>query len=180
MNQLSKIDQSWTLFLDRDGVINERNFDGYILQWSDFHFTPGLLDAAAQIGQHFGHVFVVTNQQCVAKQLITESELAQLHQKMKMELAAKGLQIDDIKVATERKHQEPFRRKPNTQMALELKATYPELDFKKAVMVGDTDSDIVFGKALGMFTVLVRSQEKTSEIPDLYIDHLADLQKLLL
>jgi phosphoglycolate phosphatase-like HAD superfamily hydrolase len=47
-------------------------------------------------------------------------------------------------------------------------------------MVGDTDSDIVFGKALGMFTVLVRSQEKTSAIPDLFIDHLADLPKLLL
>ena len=79
-----------------------------------------------------------------------------------------------------RKNQEPFRRKPNTQMALELKAAHPELDFKKAVMVGDTDSDIVFGKALGMFTVLVRSQEKTSVIPDLCIDHLADLPKLLL
>ena len=180
MNELPKIDQRWTLFLDRDGVINERNFDGYILQWSDFHFTPGLLDTAAQIGQYFGRVFVVTNQQCVAKQLITESELALLHQKMKMELAAKGLYIDDIKVATERKNQEPFRRKPNTQMALELKAAHPELDFKKAVMVGDTDSDIVFGKALGMFTVLVRSQEKTSVIPDLCIDHLADLPKLLL
>ena len=89
MNQFPKIDQSWTLFLDRDGVINERNFDGYILQWSDFHFTAGLLDAAAQIGQHFGRVFVVTNQQCVAKQLITESELAELHQKMKILL---GLQ----------------------------------------------------------------------------------------
>ncbi len=84
MNQLPKIDQNWTLFLDRDSVINERNFDGYILKWSDFHFTPGLLDTAAQIGQYFGRVFVVTNQQCVAKQLITESELAQLHQKMKI------------------------------------------------------------------------------------------------
>jgi phosphoglycolate phosphatase-like HAD superfamily hydrolase len=47
-------------------------------------------------------------------------------------------------------------------------------------MVGDTDSDIQFGKALGMFTILVRSKEKTQVIPDLSIDYLADLPKYLL
>jgi histidinol-phosphate phosphatase family protein len=180
MNKLPKIDQSWTLFLDRDGVINKRNFDGYILQWSDFQFTDGLLSAAQQLGAMFGNVVVVTNQQCVAKQLITEQDLALLHQKMNNELAVNGLQIAAVKVATELKNEPPFRRKPNTQMALEVKEAFPDVAFQKSVMVGDTDSDIAFGKALGMFTVLVRSQEVTSEIPDLYIDRLADLPNLLL
>ena len=180
MNQLPKIDQIWTLFLDRDGVINQRNFEGYILQWPDFHFTDGLLSAASQIGQMFGQIFVVTNQQCVAKGQISELVLLEIHQQMCDALAANGLKITEVKVAIENKGQDPFRRKPNTTMALELKAQYPSIDFKKSIMIGDTDSDIQFGKALGMFTILVRSKEKTQVIPDLNIDYLADLPKHLL
>jgi histidinol-phosphate phosphatase family protein len=180
MSHFPSIDQSWTLFLDRDGVINQRNFDGYILQWPDFHFAEGLLAAAAQIGQMFGNIFVVTNQQCVAKGLISETELQDIHQQMSFSLAAHGLKIKEVKAAFERKGEAPFRRKPNTTMAFELQAQYPSIDFKKSIMVGDTDSDIQFGKALGMFTILVRSKEKTQVIPDLSIDYLADLPKYLL
>lgn len=180
MNLLPKIDQSWTLFLDRDGVINKRNFDGYILQWPDFHFTDGLLDAADQIGQSFGQIFVVTNQQCVAKGQLSEPELAEIHQQMCYALAANGLKITEIKVAIEKKGEAPFRRKPNTTMALELQAQYPSIDFKKSIMVGDTDTDIQFGQMLGMFTVLVHSQEKIQLSPDLTIDSLAALPKYLL
>ena len=39
------IDGSWTLFLDRDGVINKRIIDGYVRDWSEFEFLPGVLDA---------------------------------------------------------------------------------------------------------------------------------------
>lgn len=178
MKHLPKIDHTWTLFLDRDGVINQRNFDGYILRWSDFHFTEGLLDAAAQFGRLFGQIFVVTNQQCVAKGLISEQELLALHQQMCYSLAAHGLQILEVKAAHEKKGEEPFRRKPNTPMALELKAQYPSINFEKSIMVGDTDSDIQFAKALGMFSVLVKSQENTLETPDLSINCLADLPQL--
>jgi FMN phosphatase YigB (HAD superfamily) len=42
-------------------------------------------------------------------------------------------------------------------------------------MVGDTDSDVRFGKNLGMKTVLIRSEEKTSVVPDLELNRLVDL-----
>ncbi len=180
MSHFPSIDQSWTLFLDRDGVINQRNFDGYILQWPDFHFAEGLLAAAAQIGHMFSNIFVVTNQQCVAKGLISETELQDIHQQMSFSLAAHGLKIREVKAAFERKGEAPFRRKPNTTMALELQETYASIDFKKSIMVGDTDADIQFGKDLGMYTVLVRSKESTHLIADLTIESLADLPKYLL
>ncbi|MFM8595860.1 MAG: HAD hydrolase-like protein, partial [Flavobacteriales bacterium] len=88
------------------------------------------------------------------------------------------LQILEVKAAHEKKGEEPFRRKPNTPMALELKAQYPSINFEKSIMVGDTDSDIQFAKALGMFSVLVKSQENTLETPDLSINCLADLPQL--
>ena len=70
MKSLPTLGPSWSLFLDRDGVINQRDFNGYILNWSDFYFTPGLLENASAINALFGQIFVVTNQQCVAKELI--------------------------------------------------------------------------------------------------------------
>ncbi|MEN9742342.1 MAG: hypothetical protein RLZZ65_147 [Bacteroidota bacterium] len=179
MKYLPPLDPSWSLFLDRDGVINQRDFNGYILKWSDFQFTPGLLENAGAINALFGHVFVVTNQQCVAKELISSEDLAALHTQMIQELALHGLQIQHLVAATEKKGEAPFRRKPNTTMALEIKALFPAVDFQKSIMVGDTDADIAFGKALGMLTILVRSQEKTTQIPDFYIDHLAEIINLI-
>ena len=46
-------------------------------------------------------------------------------------------------------------------------------------MVGDTDSDIRFGKRLGMKTVLVESKEETQEVPDLTVKSLMDLMNKL-
>ena len=49
MINFPQIGPGWTLFLDRDGVINERIFDNYVLDWSAFHFTEGLLENAKKI-----------------------------------------------------------------------------------------------------------------------------------
>jgi hypothetical protein len=46
-------------------------------------------------------------------------------------------------------------------------------------MVGDTNTDILFGKKLGMYTVLVTSIEKVKEVPDLKIAHLSELSRYL-
>ena len=42
---IKKVDKTWTLFLDRDGVINVRLVDDYIKNWNEFKFLPGVLDA---------------------------------------------------------------------------------------------------------------------------------------
>jgi len=82
MTSFPQIGPGWTLFLDRDGVINERIFDSYILDWSAFRFTEGLLENAAQIGAAFAHIIVVTNQQCIAKGLLLPEQLEEIHQRM--------------------------------------------------------------------------------------------------
>jgi D-glycero-alpha-D-manno-heptose 1-phosphate guanylyltransferase len=42
---LENIDPDWTLFLDRDGVINYEKENDYILSWSEFEFYPGVTEA---------------------------------------------------------------------------------------------------------------------------------------
>ncbi|MEY3741414.1 MAG: hypothetical protein RL371_314 [Bacteroidota bacterium] len=179
MTSFPQIGPGWTLFLDRDGVINERIFDSYILDWSAFRFTEGLLENAAQIGAAFAHIIVVTNQQCIAKGLLLPEQLEEIHQHMCNELQKAGLTVDFVLVATEFKNGLPQRRKPHTTMALEAQARFPNIDFQKSIMVGDTNTDIQFGKKLGMYTVLIESAERVKEIPDLRLSHLAQLSQFL-
>ena len=179
MKAFPEIGPGWTLFLDRDGVINERIFDNYVLDWSAFQFTEGLLTNAAKIGADFSQINVVTNQQCIAKGLLSEQALDAIHQKMCDELQKAGLRIDHVLVATEFKNGQALRRKPSTAMAFEAQALFPGIDFQKCIMVGDTNTDIQFGQRLGMYTILVESKERIKENPDLRIAHLSQISKFL-
>jgi len=60
-------------------------------------------------------------------------------------------------------------------MAELARQEFHEIDFTKSIMEGDTDSDVRFGKNLGMKTVLISSEEKTSVLPDLELNRLVDL-----
>jgi histidinol-phosphate phosphatase family protein len=175
MEKLAQVDVSWTLFLDRDGVINERIFGGYILNYLDFRFKDRVLESSKELFGRFGRVIVVTNQQCVAKGLISETDLACLHDKMVHDFQKSGANIDCVYVAIEWKGDEPLMRKPHVKMAELAQGDFPEIDFTKSIMVGDTDGDIRFGKNLGMRTVLIRSEEQTTVVPDLVLDRLGDL-----
>ena len=73
------IDSSWTLFLDRDGVINEKLENDYVKNWDEFKFKEGALQAIAGLGKIFGRVFVVTNQRGVGLGLMTEEILNEMY-----------------------------------------------------------------------------------------------------
>jgi D-glycero-D-manno-heptose 1,7-bisphosphate phosphatase len=173
------IDSSWSLFLDRDGVINERPINDYVLEWDKFHFRPGVLSSFAALSAKFSHVFVVTNQQCVALNRISESDLDNINLQMQKEISDNGGFVTKVFAATELKNEFSKMRKPKTMMAQMAKKEFPNVDFNKSIMVGDTDSDIIFGKKLGMKTVLILTSEKTSIKPDISLNSLSDLSALL-
>ncbi len=166
------LNQGWTLFLDRDGVVNERIFDGYVLNSADFHFTYKALEALRLAHSMFNRIILVTNQQCVALELISLPALQEIHQHMLTEIEANGGKIDAVFAAIEHKKDPDNRRKPKPAMAFEAKNIFPEIDFSKSIMVGDTDGDMNFGKNLGMRTVLVQSAEIVSVTPDLVVGSL--------
>jgi len=168
------IDQDWTLFLDRDGVINKRIFGGYILEESAFVFNDGALEALTILNKVFGKIVVVTNQQCIGKKLISIDQLNQIHERMCTLIATAGGRIDAVYFAPELKNEIDSTRKPSAAMAMQAKQDFPEIDFGKSVMIGDTDSDIVFGKNLGMKTGLILSEEVVREQADFQFNSLLD------
>lgn len=174
-----QIDKSWTLFLDRDGVINERIFGGYIRTIEEFVFKPRVLESLSKMSASFGRIIVVTNQQGIGKKIMTESNLSEIHNYMINEIGRAGGRIDAVYFASNLKGAEPDRRKPEAAMAMEAKLDFPEIDFQRSIMVGDTDSDIKFGQNCGMKTVLMRSEELISLQADAEVENLMQLKDLL-
>ncbi len=173
-----KFNHEWSLFLDRDGVINERLPDDYVKKWDDFKFLPGVLDALTAFNQYFSRIFIVTNQAGIEKELYTHQDLKQIHEQMMEYIQYHGGRIDEIYYCPYKGDLDPLCRKPNPGMALEAKKDFPEIDFKKCIMVGDSASDIAFGNNLGMKTILVGNKGDQSAyinaIPDCRLDSLKD------
>ncbi|MFT5780115.1 MAG: D-glycero-D-manno-heptose 1,7-bisphosphate phosphatase [Crocinitomicaceae bacterium] len=173
------IDGTWTLFLDRDGVINERNMDGYITSPESFIFLKGAREAISQLSNRFNRVLVVTNQQGVGKGLMTERNVLEIHTYMCDQVHILGGRIDKCYFAPNLKDAEDDLRKPGPQMAEMAKMEFPEIEYKHSIMVGDTDSDILFGKNIGMKTVRIRTEEPINVSADLTVNSLEEFLKRL-
>lgn len=155
---LKNINSSWTLFLDRDGVINKRLVDNYIKSWDEFEFLPGVLESMAVFSKLFGKIIVVTNQQGVGKGWMTETELKGINKKMTMDIKDAGGRIDAVYYCTDLKNKYGNCRKPSTVLFERARRDFPEIDPSKSIMAGDSQSDIDFGTNAGMYTVFIGSE----------------------
>ena len=149
------IDKSWAMFLDRDGVINNRIIDDYIKRWEDFKFIDGVLEAMQKLSLIFGKILIVTNQQGIDKGLMTENDLNKVHAKMIEIINKNGGRIDKIYFSPYLEKDKNVYRKPGIGMALQAKNDFPSIDFTKSIMVGDSITDMQFGKNAGMLTVFI-------------------------
>lgn len=166
------IDASWTLFLDRDGVINRRLMADYVKTIHEFELLPQVDEALKLASELFGIIVVVTNQQGIAKGIMTERNLSDVHTYLNESIAAAGGRIDRFYFAPELAHPEAPFRKPAPGMALQAQKDFPGIVFERSVMVGDSDSDIAFGKQLGMKTIFVSYDNKQHPEADLTVSSL--------
>lgn len=143
------IDGYETLFLDRDGVINRLRPNDYVKTWDEFEFLPGIPNALAEWSRHFKHVIIVTNQRGVGRGLMTENDLTAIHARMIGEIEKHGGRIDKIYYCTGIS-EDDINRKPNTGMALQAKRDFPDIDFSKSLMIGDSESDRLFAEKMGI------------------------------
>lgn len=176
MLDLAKIDNNWSLFLDRDGVIN-RDKTPYTLTTGDFEFYEGVVDAIKKFSSVFGHIFVVTNQRGVGRGLMTEDALLEIHELMTRSISLAGGRIDRIYYCTSIDNAHPDR-KPNPGMARRAMEEFPAVKKHQSIMVGDNMSDMQFGRSAGMYTVLLTTTGTHAALPhpmvDLQYDSLAD------
>ena len=180
MNKFIKeIDKSWTLFLDRDGVINKRIFGGYVKSWDEFEFLPGVLEAISIFSIIFNRIVIVTNQQGIGKGLMNESQLNTIHKKIIESVSNSGGRIDSIYYCPDLANKENNCRKPGINMASMAKEDFPDINLIKSIIVGDSVSDIMFGKNAGMKTILHESEENIIVDADLKVKSLLEFAHLI-
>lgn len=175
MNKVIQIDESWTLFLDRDGVINKNIEGGYVTEWDEFEFLPDVHRALRYFGMMLGRIVVVTNQQGVGKELMTKDQLHEIHNKMLEEVKAEGGRIDRVYYCPDLEEEGSPCRKPEIGMAMWAKRDYPEIDFNKCIMVGDKLSDMRFGLSLGMECFFLTDKEVPKDTGLLRVGSLSDV-----
>lgn len=169
MHLFSTIDKTWTLFLDRDGVINQEKKEDYILHWSEFNFYDGIVEAIKILSGIFGTIVMVTNQKGVGKGLMTKEDLADIHANMLALIREGNGRIDKIYYCDSIDN-DCYDRKPNPGMAYQAKKDFEQINFKKSIMVGNKLSDMNFGKNAGMHTVYVVTTNPEVTDPNPVID----------
>lgn len=182
MLNLQAINKDWTLFLDRDGVINYEKYEDYIYNYDEFRFYEGVPEAMKYFAERFGHIIIVTNQRGIGRGLMTAADLQDIHTKMLQALQAAGGRVDRIYFCPANDSNHPDR-KPNPGMARAAQRDFPAIDLKKSLMVGNSLSDMEFGRNAGMHTVFVKTTRPQQTLPypaiDLAFDSLPDFAKAL-
>ena len=138
------------VFLDRDGVINRRAPAGdYVRDVAEFELTPGAIRALAALAQAGASLFIVTNQRGVARGLVAQADLDEIHAQLVAELARAKVALGGIYVC-------PHEigtcscRKPDVGLFEQAQAAHPWITFGDSHLVGDSLSDIEAGHRLGM------------------------------
>jgi D-glycero-D-manno-heptose 1,7-bisphosphate phosphatase/D-glycero-alpha-D-manno-heptose 1-phosphate guanylyltransferase len=156
------------LFLDRDGVINVQRPDDYVKSVSEFIFIDGVLDAFPIFSSLFEYIIIVSNQRGVGKGVMSIEDLNTIHRYMTAKIAENGGRINRIYVSTA-VNNHCIDRKPNTGMASQAKRDFPDIDFTKSFMVGDSISDIQFANRAGIPAVLIGNKYSPEEVSFLNI-----------
>ena len=168
-NKFEAINNNWTLFLDRDGVINHEKHLDYINTWDEFVFYDGVKEAIKIFTSRFKYIVVVTNQKGVGKGITQLANLQIIHQNMLSEIKNAGGRIDRIYFCPDL-DETSLNRKPNPGMAFQAKQDFPEIDFTRSIMVGNTLGDMQFGRNIGAITVFLPTTRREVEHADEHID----------
>lgn len=178
LNQLP-VDKTWTLFLDRDGVFNHQIINDYVKQVHELKIIDGVPQAVADFTKIFGRILVVTNQQGIGKSVMTEQDLHHLNGYIVNLIETYGGKIDKIYFAPQLREEGSNYRKSGTGMGLHAKFDFPDIDFSKSILIGDSESDIDFGIKLGMKTVMLKNNRNLLTKADYIFENLQAVAKSL-
>ncbi len=147
------------VFLDRDDTLIED--PGYINDPDQVKLLDGAAEALVELKNLGYKLVVITNQSGVARGIVTEKVLAEIHERMRQLLAQENAFIDDIyycpyhpEGVVPKYRKESDYRKPNPGMLLEA-ADDMNIDLDESWCIGNSSRDVQAGSRAGCKTVLV-------------------------
>lgn len=140
-----------TVFLDRDGIINKNPKNGtYVTSLEEIDYLHSNLDYLSRLSAESNvDYIVVTNQAGIERQMLSSSQLNEIHQEMSVCLLDKGIPILAFYYCPHHWESGCICRKPNPGMILQALVDF-ELNMGDCAMLGDTDSDLTAGRSAGI------------------------------
>ena len=152
-----------TLFLDRDGVINIKLDGQYVKNTDEFEFMIGAEMAISKLSKIFNRILIVTNQQGIAKGIMSDNDLDVLHEHMLFEIKKNGGVIDKIYYCPHLATESCNCRKPNPGLIQQAMIDFPKIKLAQSYLIGDSDTDIIAGNKMGLITVKVDNEYTLSK-----------------
>ena len=152
-----------TLFLDRDGVINLKLDGEYVKNIDQFEFISGVKTSISKLSKIFKRILIVTNQQGIAKRIMSDKDLDALHEYMLLELEQNGGVIDKIYYCPHLSSENCNCRKPNPGMIQQALIDFPEIKLAHSYLIGDSDTDILAGNKMGLISIKVDDEYTLSK-----------------
>ncbi len=146
---LSPVD---TIFLDRDGVINEKIDGGYVTRLSELKILDGVTGWLRGKAAEEKQFFVITNQRGIGRGIMTEEDLSIIHGEISDLLAVHGVQITSFYHCPDTE-KTSWRRKPNPGMLEEAFSANPGLKKETSVLIGDSLTDLQAAGAFGIRSI---------------------------
>lgn len=169
-----------SIFLDRDGIINQQIENDYVKSIPEFVFRPDFLSEIQYLANSSNFIIVVTNQQGIGKKRMTQEALQKIHDYMVSETIAVGGRIDAVYHCPHLIDQNCNCRKPKTGMIEQAFKDFPKLKQDILIMIGDSPGDIEAAKSAGLISVGMIKYKNDNRFqginPDYIIESLAQVR----
>jgi histidinol-phosphate phosphatase family protein len=163
----------YTLFLDRDGVINKPRVADYAKNPEEFEIIDGALEAIRVFNQFFKRVIIVTNQQGIHRGLMSETDLENVHLKLYNALKEEGIKYPDaVFFAPYLRVNQHNWRKPDVGMVTQSQTYFEDIYLDKCIMVGDSDGDMKLADNIGAIKIKVANSQFNFDNQDYTFDSL--------
>ena len=136
-----------TVFLDRDGVINQERSD-YVKSISELEIYPNVAKNIKLLKDAGFLVVVITNQSAVNRGIVTPEMINQIHNSIQNHLKKYGTFLDGFYYCPHTPNENCNCRKPKSGL-LEKAILELNIDLNSSWMIGDSDSDIEAANSIG-------------------------------
>jgi len=144
------------IFIDRDGVINCRRADDYVLNWTQFVFVPGIREALRELAGLRLPMIVISNQAAVGKGLLDVAGLEDITTRMQQTLREDGAGLTAAYYCTHRPGENCICRKPKPELLYRAAEDF-NIDLSRSIFVGDSQTDVQAARAAGCKPILLGS-----------------------
>jgi histidinol-phosphate phosphatase family protein len=157
--------------LDRDGTLIEHVH--YLSDPKLVRFKPDLVSALTALGKEGFAFGIVTNQSIIGRALASQREVSAVNQLIVDFLEQNDINISFLYVCPHVPEDYCKCRKPEIGLGLRAISEF-DLSPSLSYVVGDQESDILFGKNLGCSPIQVQGIAKRSQLAEYYAHSLSD------